>query len=171
MDHAEFWTIVESSKATSGGSFDGYADSLASRLEALPPEKIIAFQRTFDELRNKAYSWDLWGAAYVIGGGCSDDAFTDFRSWLISMGRETYEKALVDPESLATVTIGPNGEEDAFFEEFAYMAARAYEEKTGRNMTYESASSPAEPSGIEWEEDGDDLAQRYPKLHAKYGES
>jgi Protein of unknown function (DUF4240) len=170
MDQAEFWTIVEAAKAASGRSFDGHAESLASHLATLPPEEIIAFQRTFDEFRNKAYSWDLWGAAYVIGGGCSDDAFTDFRSWLISMGRETYEKALADPESLAEVAIGTGGEEDAFFEEFAYVPARAYEEKTGRSMSYKGGGSPAEPSGVEWEEDGDDLAERYPRLHAKYGD-
>ena len=119
MDEAEFWGLVQSSKAASDGSFEGHADALASRLGALPAEKIVAFQRKFDELHGKAHSWDLWGAAYVIGGGCSDDSFTDFRSWLISMGHETYEKALADPESLAAVALGAGGEEDTFFEEFA----------------------------------------------------
>jgi hypothetical protein len=37
-------------------------------------------------------------------------------------------------------------------------------------MTYKSGGAPAEPSGVEWEEDGDDLAERYPRLHAKYGD-
>jgi hypothetical protein len=70
MDDSEFWSIVESSKAFSDGSFDSYAESLAEQLSALSPETIVAFQRMLDELRDRAYSWDLWGAAYIMGSGC-----------------------------------------------------------------------------------------------------
>lgn len=164
MDISEFWNIVELSKESSGGSFDRHAELLAERLSELPSEEIIEFKRIFDELTDRAYSWDLWGAAYVIGGGCSDDGFTDFRSWLISMGRETYTRALNDPESLADVDLGPDGEEDAFFEDFAYVPARVYQAKTGQPLKYPRTPHPSEPSGEEWEEDGEDLARRFPRL-------
>jgi hypothetical protein len=36
----------------------------------------------------------------LINGGMSDDGFTDFRYWLISRGRDVYERALADPDSL-----------------------------------------------------------------------
>ena len=42
------------------------------------PEEIVAFQRVLDELMDESYRADLWGAAYVINGGCSDDGFEDF---------------------------------------------------------------------------------------------
>ena len=42
-----------------------------------------AIRRQLDE---RAYTWDLWGAAYVIEDGCSDDCFRDFRAYLISLG-------------------------------------------------------------------------------------
>ena len=115
MTEEQFWEIVESTKAAAGGSFDEHFKKLVSRLTTLEPEQIAAFDLNFDVLSIRAYSWDLWGAAYVIHGGCSDDSFTDFRSWLISMGRDVYQRALADPESLADIELGPDGEEDAFF--------------------------------------------------------
>jgi hypothetical protein len=168
MEVDEFWNIVESSKARSEGSHDRHAELLAEHLSALSPDEVIAFQRIFDELADRAYSWPLWGAAYIIGGGCSDDGFIDFRSWLISMGRDTYERALADPESLATVDLGPDGEEDAFFEDFAYVAAHVYQAKTGQPLEYSRPEHPSEPSGEDWEEDGDDLARRFPRLSSRY---
>jgi hypothetical protein len=34
----------------------------------------------------------VWAAAYLIGGGCSGDAFIDFRAGVIAQGRDWYEK-------------------------------------------------------------------------------
>jgi hypothetical protein len=62
---------------------------------------VRSFNAHFDDCEDRAYSYELWAAAYIIGHGCSDDSFSDFRSTLISMGRETFERALEDPESLA----------------------------------------------------------------------
>ena len=168
MDVTQFWNIVESSKAASGASHDNHVELLAEHLSALPPDEVISFQQIFDDLTDRAYSWDLWRAAYIIGGGCSDDGFIDFRSWLISMGRDTYTRALNDPESLADVDLGPDGEEDAFFEDFAYVPARVYTARTGRSLEYPRAAHPSEPSGAEWEEGTEDLARRFPRLSARY---
>jgi hypothetical protein len=172
MDEAEFWGIIETGKDESDGTFDGRADALAEKLATLSPDKIAGFERVYTSLKYKAYTWDLWGAAYVIGGGCSDDGFSDFRSWLISMGRHTFENAMRDPESLVDVEIGPDGEEDSSFEEFAYVAARVYEEKTGKDFPIDAGlAHPDEPSGEAWDEDAEVLAQRFPKLSAKYGDA
>src|SRR5271169_5861141 len=59
------------------------------------------FAVLFDSMMDRAYSYGLWGAAYVIHGGCGDDAFTDFRASLISRGKEAFERAIRDPDSLA----------------------------------------------------------------------
>jgi hypothetical protein len=171
MQIEEFWRLIASSKASSDGSFDGYAESLQETLSQLPEANIVAFDRTFDQFMNRADTWDLWGAAYIIGGGCGDDSFIDFRSWLISMGQAVYESAVADAESLADIELGPEAEEDVFFEEFAYVASRAYEEKTGTDMPRTPALAHAGTSGEEWDEDGDDLAQRFPQLWAKYGDN
>lgn len=170
MTQDQFWNLIASSKAASRGSFERQAKALGQELAKLSPEEIVEFQRIFDEHTDRAYTWDLWGAAYILGGGCSDDAFVDFRSWLISMGREIYERALKDPESLADVPLGPEGGEDAFFEEFAYVAPQVYEKKTGKEeMPDYERHSTDEPAGEAWDEDGDDLERRFPRLSAKYG--
>jgi hypothetical protein len=141
---------------------------LAEQLGLLPPDEITQFQRALDERMNEAYRWDLWAAAYIIDGGCSDDGFLDFRSWLVSMGREVFEAALRDPESLLDVADAP-GVEVTSFEELAYVPRQAYEEKAGEDMPDTGVEPPGEPGGDAWSEEGDDLKRLLPKLWRKYG--
>jgi hypothetical protein len=54
-------------------------EALRTELRALSLDEIIAFEVAFRRYLNEAYTWDLWGAAYVIHGGCSDDGFEYFR--------------------------------------------------------------------------------------------
>jgi hypothetical protein len=168
MDEQRFWELVESSKAAASGSFDLQAKELVAQLARLPAEEILAFDRIRQEKMVSAYSWDLWGAAYVINGGCSDDGFTDFRSWLISRGRDRYERALRDAESLADVEPGPDGDAEASFESFGYVAAKAYEQKTGQRKPVQPITHPRTPSGEPWEEDHEELAARFPRLFARF---
>jgi hypothetical protein len=106
---------------------------LRALLLKLPPEEVLAFRDHVFELMNVAFRWELWGAAYLIAGGCSDDGFADFRSWLISMGCRVFEDAMVDAQSLLGPAQAP-GVEDVFFEEFSALPARVYEEQTGREI-------------------------------------
>ncbi|QDT38618.1 DUF4240 domain-containing protein [Stratiformator vulcanicus] len=171
MTNELFWDMIAKSKSASDGDMDAQAEELRRQLSHLSAEEIVDFERVFGEYADRAYRWDLWGAAYIIGGGCSDDGFTDFRSWLISMGRVVYEEAIANPDSLAEINLGPDAEEDTFFEEFAYIACEAYENKTGSEMPDPQRSYSSDPAGDPWEEDGDDLQRRFPKLWAKYGEA
>ncbi|WP_329437515.1 DUF4240 domain-containing protein [Streptomyces sp. NBC_01280] len=54
------------------------AVAVADRLSALPAEEILAFEQRFSGLRDVVYRWDVWADAYLIGGGCSDDRFSEF---------------------------------------------------------------------------------------------
>ena len=100
---------------------DLQAERMRRILSAMPVEDVLEFDRIFGELYWDAYHWDLWAAAYIIEGGCSDDGFMDFRSWLISMGREVYKAAMADAESLAEVAARP-GVERTRFEGFGNIA-------------------------------------------------
>ena len=40
--------------------------------------KIVEFQQVYEQLDRESYRWDLWAAAYVINGGCSDDGVARF---------------------------------------------------------------------------------------------
>jgi hypothetical protein len=170
MTNEQFWTVIADSRQgfdpkRRDGNMDLQAQRLEEILSELPPAEVADFERIFTEHHNAAYRWDLWGAAYIIEGGCSDDGFTDFRYWLISMGREIFEAALANPESLAKVADGP-GIEVCSFEEFGYIARRVLEDAGAPEA--EAPASPQEPAGEQWEED--DLPERFPKLWAKFGE-
>ncbi len=154
-----FWQIIDS---TVDKDMDAQLEKLETRLKTLSDAELLAFEIAFSRQSHMAYRWDLWGAAYVINGGCSDDGFADFRAWLIAQGRAVYDAALADPESLAR-----HIEEDyASFEEFAYAAMEQQMERTGDEFPEGALPKhPSEPTGKAWDED--DLDDLFPKLTAK----
>jgi Protein of unknown function (DUF4240) len=143
---------------------------------------VVGFDSTFQEHQRGLNTWDLWGAAYVINGGCSDDDFTDFRSWVVSQGRDTYLRAYADPDSLVEVLPGRGWLRHLLrqpvslgAEDYAYAAGEVYESRT-ENKIYEadeysnlSEVDSREPSGEPFDEDADALRQRYPRLAALFG--
>ncbi len=73
MDEAVFWKLIEEAKTEMTPASSNQPELLQKKLEALQPPKIVEFDRMFTRLIDDAYSWDLWAAAYIIEGGCSDD--------------------------------------------------------------------------------------------------
>lgn len=120
----------------------------------------------------RSYSWKLWGAANLANGGASDDGFEYFRCWLIAKGRKTFERVVADPDALADV-LAPDHQDILEFEDFAYVARKTWAAKTGRDwneMPFVANMMYAEsPKGIRFSEDPADLAKRYPKLWARFG--
>jgi hypothetical protein len=160
----QFWNIVEKVHRDSRGDMDKKCELLEAELRRLPLDEVRSFHRHFDECEDRAYTWELWAAAYIIGGGCSDDVFSDFRATLISMGRQTFERALADPQSLADMDYDA---ETAHYEGYQYVPTTV-EEELGDGETFPRyATAPAEPSGKPWDEDK--VAKLYPRLTEKYG--
>ncbi|WP_224249083.1 DUF4240 domain-containing protein [Hyalangium gracile] len=86
MDSEKFWRIVMSSRSSFrptqvDGNMEQQLEELRALLLALPPEEIVEFRNFLLAQMDAAFHWDLWGAAYLIAEGCSDDGFTDFRAW------------------------------------------------------------------------------------------
>jgi hypothetical protein len=131
----------------------------------------------FDRMMSRSYSWDLWGAASVVHGGCSDDGFEYFRRWLISRGRATFEAALADPDSLASVDIEAGVDGMFEFESIYYVAVEVYETATGNDVRDEQdgdrecSDISHGPSGTEFDDSEDALTEQYPQLSALYGAS
>lgn len=172
MELERFWKIIELSRrpvdpSHADGNMERQQEELRKLLLKLPAEEIAGFRDRLLEQMEAAFQWDLWGAAYIISGGCSDDGFADFRGWLISMGRSVFERAVADAQSLVDVADAPEVE-DVFFEEFLYVPARVYEEVTGREIPAYAGHSRSEPSGSRWSEDGDELQRRFPILWERY---
>jgi len=168
MTEEQFWQIIQRSFDACGGDTDEQTDALAEQLEPLSPDEIRAFEKIFYQKHHLAYSWDLWGAAYILNGGCSDDGFHYFKTWLISRGKKCFEAAIENADSLADYSeqLG----DDTEFEEFAYVARRVYEQKTGNEMPDDDdVAWISGPTGDEWDEDDDEgYKRRWPKLYAKY---
>jgi len=162
--HFDFWRIVD---ATVASSDEAQLARLRAALEALPDEDIVIFQTEFRKNSARAYSWDVWGAAYVINGGCSDDCFADFRSWLITRGQKIFEAALAKPDSLANV---PGLAQVEGFESFQYVAEEVYSKRTGRSLPQSVFDASRLPElGPDWDFDDEAIMQkRYPNLHRMF---
>ena len=160
MNIEEFWLIIEKGKNS-----DEPEEIVSEELKKLSTNDIESYQEHFDFLFNQSYQWNLWGAAYLIGGGCSDDGFTDFRYGLISKGREIYENALKDPEFLAS--LDTNIEIDN--ESFGYVAQGVYEEITGNEISRKEFENQSDPIGEEWDFDDEHKNKKFlPKLTKLY---
>jgi Protein of unknown function (DUF4240) len=166
LDESAFWNLIEETRSAAGDNTGRQSSLLAQRLRGLSAQQIADFGRIHNSLDRRAYSWDLWGAAYVIEDGCSDDCFRDFRSYLISLGQGAYEDALDDPDSLAgTVEDAERGD----WENADDVAAEAYEDATGEDIPAGDSDLSGQPSGEEWDDDQEgDLIRRYPSLAAEF---
>ncbi len=173
MPGDKFWQIVKRA-VTSNHDPDAQVEALRTELRELTLQEIISFEAAFRRYLNKAYTWDLWGAAYVIHGGCSDDGFEYFRRWLVSRGQDVYEAALTDPDSLAQMDLraGPDGVWE--FEAIYYVAKQIFAEKAGQGDVRDYSEPEAGlggpgPSGEPFDENEEHLAWRYPKLWQRFG--
>lgn len=167
MNRDEYWDLVESCRPAD--SPDELATAVKDKLCNMPLEQVLAFDQVQQELMQESYTWRLWGAAYLINGGCSDDGFDYFRGWLITQGRDTFERALADPETLADLDIDP---EDSYCEceNMVSAAFSAYYSRTGEYPPISPTLSPGPGLGEGWDFDDDDEMQaRYPRLFEKFG--
>ncbi|MCX5269028.1 DUF4240 domain-containing protein [Streptomyces sp. NBC_00199] len=173
MDETEFWELVDASREAAEGDPEEQADQLVERLLRLDPEAVLDFARHFESRYNRAYRWDLWGAAWLLLDGASDDAFDFFRCWLIGQGREVFEGALHgDPDSLADLLDDFDEEIDGDGEELGYAADEAYEQLTGMvapDLGIPPAAAEPEGAPVDFENEGA-LAERYPRLWQRFKE-
>ena len=161
-----FWQLTDQTRKEAGNDTGRQSQLLEEQLSKLPPKQIVAFQRRRHQLDERAYTWDLWGAAFVIEDGCSDDCFRDFRAYLISLGRGPYEAALRDPDSLASVV---QDAEQGDWENADDVAPDAYESATGEDMPVDDSDVSGKPRGEPWDDESQEhLVQRYPALAERF---
>jgi Protein of unknown function (DUF4240) len=173
MDENEFWTIVDGTLSGSAGQSMQLA-TFKSLFRKFDGPELITFENTFNEMRKRTYRWDVWGAAYLMNDGASDDGFEYFMRWLISRGRKVFEAALENPDSLASTP----DQEYYEFEEFATVAAEVWQEKTGIDpwqdevgrFPYTGAAPADDPTGKAFEGTPEYFESHYPNLWKRFGE-
>jgi hypothetical protein len=165
-DEAGFWRLMDEARSAGDGETDDVSSRLQERLSQMSPQAIVEFARIRHRLDERAYTWDVWGAAYVIEDGCSEDCFRDFRSYLISLGRGPYEAALRDPDSLAGVV---QDAETGDWENADNVAPDAYASVTGEDFPLDDSDLSGSPRGASWDSENEGaLIARYPKLAARF---
>ena len=165
MDTATFWNLIETSRTANDSDCEQQVKLLGQRLAALPPEEILSFHRLFWECMRTSYDHDLWAAAYVLYGGCSDDWFDYFRGWLIGQGEGIFREVLQHPDALSAY-VSPDSPDGYASQDMLGVAQRIYERKTGQEMPQEQHERST-LTGTPWKED--DLPEQLPKLWAQFG--
>ncbi len=166
MTETAFWGLISETRNAAGNDTGKQSELLKDRLSRLSPQAIVAFAQIRHQLDEGAYTWSLWGAANVIEDGCSDDCFRDFRGYLISLGQDAYEKALANPDSLASVA---QDAETGNWENADNVAPDAYSSVTGGDFPLDDSdlSGPLRGTPID-ENDTAGLLRRYPRLAARF---
>ncbi|SEU36996.1 DUF4240 domain-containing protein [Nonomuraea wenchangensis] len=99
MDVDEFWDLIE----RSGRETDTRSTRVAWLVDELsrrPVEEIIDYDVWWITTHNRGCTTDLYAAYRCVFGSGSLDGFEYFVSWLISLGRETFEAVADCPDRL-----------------------------------------------------------------------
>jgi hypothetical protein len=170
MTEDEFWAIIARIDELAGktdGGWEFKRGALMGETVRMSPAEIMAFADHLQRKMDAAYTWPLWAAAYIIHGGCSDDAFMGFRNCLVFFGRDIYEAALENSDSLAE--LGDEVLQDSRYEGMLYVPGESFEARTGAELS-RSEPPPPEPAGPEWDEDDEgSLAALCPELWKRFG--
>jgi hypothetical protein len=162
MKEMDFWVLIDKSRTTANNNYQAQINSLKNILLTLDEKDIEKFDNTFTALLAASYDWKLWGAAYVINGGCSDDCFDYFRQYLIGHGKDKFYQTLNDPESCAGWI---KTEEEDNWEGLQYAADEAYKQKTGRELP-KTYLPKFELKGKPFDEET--VSNQYPQLAKKF---
>jgi Protein of unknown function (DUF4240) len=163
VERHEFWQVIADARRVAGRDDDAFVAHLTRQLQDLPLPAVASFDGVQDDLLDEAYRSNLWAAAYVINGGCSDDGFLYFRAWLVAQGQQVFENALTDPASLEQAIVLEPGW-DAEFEDFLYVAREVYESRAGVKLPLREKPFP-QLIGEDWDEDSVD--ELFPPLSEK----
>ena len=162
MDIILFWKLIEDAKQRSAGDLDQQVALSTDALTSLETSDIATFDVLFHDCMTLAYTRELWAAAYIINGGCSDDGFDYFQGWLIAQGKSIFQDACSDPETLLD-NVDSQGVE---LESILYVAQEAYERKTGQALPLHRQSIRELNTPL-WDEET--KYAMYPRLAERFG--
>jgi hypothetical protein len=176
MDEETFWDVIDSARASAKPLHEALVDDLATRT----PDEILDYEDRFTALTLALHRWEVWAAAYLMGRGCSDDSFMDFKAGLVAQGRDWYVRAVTSPDSLAdhpavAGTVGRAWENPLFYEEVNYAAPYAFRRvvrdeeafyEAQENRQGDRDSTPPD-LGEQFDfDDEDEMRRRLPRLSA-----
>ncbi|MEV4625194.1 DUF4240 domain-containing protein [Micromonospora sp. NPDC049523] len=169
----DFWALIDDARTGADGNSEAIIARAVALLAARDVTEIAGFDQHLWRVLAASYRADLWGAAYLINGGCSDDGFEYFRCWLILQGRATFAQAVKDPDSLAALPAvrqaAVTGEEFEA-EDVLHLARNAYLKATASELPAQEHAAYPELDEF-WDFDDEASArQQLPRLAALFVE-
>jgi hypothetical protein len=168
----DFWAVIGRATADRPASPAEVAKRAAADLATREPEEIVAWARHLDKVMVASGTEDLWAAAYLIHGGCTEEGFDNFRGWLIAHGREAVARSVKSPDSLAEMpAVRAAAENGAVFEaeEVLSIAAEAYRQATGSEMPVGETPVTRPAAADLWDFDNEEeMQKRLPRLSALF---
>jgi hypothetical protein len=168
----DFWAVIGRATADRPATPGEVAERAVAELVTREPEEIVAWGRHLDKVMVASGTEDLWAAAYLINGGCSDEGFDAFRGWLIAHGREAVARSVQSPDSLAGVAVVKGAADTgAVFEaaEVLSIAADAYRQATGEELPGEDRPKTRPEVADLWDfDDEEEMQRRLPQLSALF---
>ncbi|MFE9695205.1 DUF4240 domain-containing protein [Micromonospora sp. NPDC005806] len=186
MQMGDFWLLVDEARREASDSSTlgrDIAEVLAARLAAATPDEVLDFDRCFRRAHRRAFQWNLWAAAELMWGFCSDDSFSGFRAGLIGLGHDAFERIVTDPDALADhplVQRIARGEVDAlvlYMEPLEHVAAQVYGRVIGDDDAFWDAVQERDAQeaddkhspGVRFDlGDSAEVRRRLPKLSALF---
>ncbi|MBO4164591.1 DUF4240 domain-containing protein [Micromonospora antibiotica] len=170
----DFWQLIDQARAGGGGEAGAVAARTVALLAERTPQDIVGYAHHQQRVLAASYRVDLWGAAYLINGGCSDDGFEYFRGWLMTQGRAVFAAAVTAPDSLAEVprvrSAALSGEEFEC-EDMLAVPWDAYRKATATDLPAERDRVPVPDLNDFWDfDDEQEARRRLPKLAALFVE-
>jgi len=167
MTDSQFWQLVTAANLASDS--ETLAAQLTKQLELLTDQELAAFDKHFTLKMRDSYTWDLWGAAFVIAGCNSEFAFSEFRCWLISRGETTFDQALSQPDSLSSLDIAldKEGFANPYLDEYDLIAGQLFEARNEHELPF-FPSGHSQPRGKRFKDKAKGLKLNYPLLFARY---
>lgn len=168
----DFWAVIARATADRPATPGEVATRAVAELATRDPEEIVAWGRHLHKVMAASGTEDLWAAAYLINGGCSDEGFDAFRGWLIAHGREAVARSVRSPDSLADVpVVKAAADTGAVFEaaEVLTIAAEAYQQATGEELAEADRPRTRPDVADLWDfDDEEEMQRRLPKLSALF---
>ncbi|WP_018685885.1 DUF4240 domain-containing protein [Actinokineospora enzanensis] len=181
MTDEAFWQLLGRTLEQPGDR-DERAEWLTEELTRLPVAQITDFASRLSAVRLRADTWTMWGAARLIHEGwCTPETFWSFQLWLLTLGRETYDRVIAEPDALADVprvrelAVRPmrewSDQDWPEWESLDYAAYEAHQEVTGKECGLEELGLPtvSAPADEQWDlADRGELGTRLPRLSALF---
>ncbi|MDW7692812.1 DUF4240 domain-containing protein [Flammeovirgaceae bacterium SG7u.111] len=180
FNESKFWEIIDYSKQKFPDNKDLQVDLLIDIIADREDEEIFRFNLYKDWVYYQAYTSDLWAIAYTATCGCSDDSFSDYRSWLITEGKDKYYKILkASPDDLVDsfeTTKDINGRCEKFHSFSYYVYEKKYPESIDPGWDFDDKYSKFDKSELNFDfpklefnwEGIEDIKKLFPRFYKKY---